>query len=339
MGVGMQPLHCASYVVSPGDGGDASLPWATVAATDVEPRAVEGVPEPPHDGAGGPGLELGLLYPHAFWVPGCMHILHAVSGDMLNSLTIYKDWFLPKLRVVVNLLTSAWLMERFAHQCLSEADARPFAFLFKCAVDASLAEWRWMSVIHSIRAVLDRQLPLSVFYSAKKMNFREQAAAGEPGEVPAGGDRPHPDQEADQKNDELQSILRAKPFWAYAHMLVSLENIVKDLETLFNACPCHPERRDAMLQNIHGYDGYTYKGKRAEVKECIMAGRVGPLLACGQWQEDLDTFMQTRTADVIGHTLDLMPEGRSMVLDDFSKAKARLSLVVNAKWHVGHHCR
>lgn len=53
-------------------------------------------------------LQVGLLFPNALWLPGCMHMLHTVSGEVLKALEHGKAWYLTKLRCVVNF-SVLWL--------------------------------------------------------------------------------------------------------------------------------------------------------------------------------------------------------------------------------------
>eukprot|EP00969_Alexandrium_andersonii_P243690 10765372-Alexandrium_andersonii.AAC.1 len=65
-----------------------------------------------------------------------------------------------------------------------------------------------------------------------------------------GAARAHP-AAREQAAKDLGQTFRAPRFWAYCHMLVAVETVLKKLET-FLACPCHPARREAMLRNLEG---------------------------------------------------------------------------------------
>lgn len=62
-------------------GAEADATAATAAAAPA-PAAVDAADSPP--------LELGMLFPQAFWVPGRMHLLHTVSGEILKAFELYE---------------------------------------------------------------------------------------------------------------------------------------------------------------------------------------------------------------------------------------------------------
>eukprot|EP00969_Alexandrium_andersonii_P047333 2076848-Alexandrium_andersonii.AAC.1 len=74
---------------------------------------------------------------------------------------------------------SPWLLERFCHVCLL-GDAATFADLFK-PMDASLAEWRWFSLLSCVSKALDREFPLRAFFDVQKLRFQDADAVDEAG--------------------------------------------------------------------------------------------------------------------------------------------------------------
>ena len=277
--------------------------------------------------AAGAQLDLGLLLPNSLWMPGCMHLLHTVSGELLKILETCKDWYMPKIQAVVHFLTTPWLVERFRAKCLEGGpkEAHDFESLFKGAIKCSIAEWRWLSLQNSVEKVLERQVPLRVYYSESKMNKAHCFENDDGHEVEGVARREHPAATTAPKGSgDVGAVLRNPMFWAYSHMIACLEEVLKDFEMLFFACPCCPARKEAMLMKKQG-------GQRIHVPECFMAGRIGAWLALGEWRNDLETLLQTSSRHMVGYTMELPSADRSAVIDDFSRAKSRFVFVLQAK--------
>lgn len=141
--------------------------------------------------------------------------------------------------------------------------------------------------------VLQRQLPLRLYYNEAKMEGRGEAQ-GDAADAAAA--KPRPDEGEAWSSTELSAALEDPAFWAYSHMIVLVEKVLQDLETLFFSCPCHPERREQMLANISGAE------RHRPVSDCQMSGRIGAIMATGGWRAELDKLMRLHSAQVVGGT-------------------------------------
>ena len=183
----------------------------------------------------------GRLFPRALWVPGMLHMLHTAVQDLTIALSKFKDFFLPKLRHIVTLLSSRWMRERFVSQCLLGQARRAFGHLFD-DMTISLAEWRWGSLMAALGQVLKVMEPLRMYFLAELMDFKDSAANDE--------ERQQRPRECDP-NDNFDSmallgvVIADKAFWAYAHMLLKLGSIVEDFVHFAYSCRCCPKKGDS----------------------------------------------------------------------------------------------
>ena len=182
------------------------------------------------------------LFRNALWIPGVLHILHSCSGALTAALPHFEE-FLTKLRPVVRFLSNPMLVERFAENCLEgQEESQVFKEHFQKAISCSLAEWRWMTLIHSVKCVLSRMLPLRVFYRLDKMLFRHWAPNND---LPPAEDDPRAASGENDNNGILRDCATSFQdvmFWAYCRLVLNLEIVLSDVEALAYSCPCHPQR-------------------------------------------------------------------------------------------------
>ena len=112
-----------------------------------------------------------------------------------------------------------------------------------------------------------------LYFSISQMEFNEKHKQQEQSIVSGeGASRPSANAEGAKRERivELHSIINNHAFLAYSQMLLAVAQILQEVETLAWTCPCHPERRGVMLQNL------MHEGRRKVIKKCCMAGRIGP---------------------------------------------------------------
>eukprot|EP00974_Lingulodinium_polyedra_P010342 993160-Lingulodinium_polyedra.AAC.1 len=118
------------------------------------------------------------------------------------------------------------MLDRFVAQRLDTQEARGFHFLFAAGISCNVAEWRWMSLIHGVEAVVRRQFPLRVYFSQRKMDSQQEPQDDH--QEAQGMAREHP--AAEVSCSELEAVLQDASFWAYSHMLLIVQGVLKDLE-------------------------------------------------------------------------------------------------------------
>ena len=65
-----------------------------------------------------------------------------------------------------------------------------------------------------------------------------------------------------------------------------------------------------------------------------MSGRIGPMLASGVCEQDFETLAAQRSSDMLRHTFGLPPESRTMIIDEFARARSRIGLLLQSKFGV-----
>ena len=106
-----------------------------------------------------------------------------------------------------------------------------------------------MTLIHSLKCVLSRMLPLRVFFRLDKMLFGKRTAEN----VADGGEENGTPQEEHNNGilRESASAFQDPMFWAYGRMLLHLEALLSDVEALAYSCPCHPLRLQQLREKRH----------------------------------------------------------------------------------------
>ena len=127
------------------------------------------------DGERPQGKKRPMWVPHLFerslWIPGTMHIVHTIAGDVVECLANYEKEYLPLLRAMTSFLSAPWLLERFVNQCLLPKGGEMYECFF-INVDCNFAEWRWGSLMNTLSIIVGRMGPLRVFWKASKLIIR-----------------------------------------------------------------------------------------------------------------------------------------------------------------------
>ena len=193
---------------------------------------------------------------------------------MKTSCNHFKKRYLPMLQKVIEFLSSVWLMEWFVVNCLQGGQTSEFAHLFK-PFDISLAEWRWFSLMFCIFFLLDRILPLRLYFKASNMNYK-------PEETVQGSKKSLDDERAAAMNliGKMHAAIASPFFWSSSLMLRLAGKSIMDLEQLFVSCPCHPRRfkfwADRMAQSK------SIRDRKGTTLHCAMCSRMLPNIAAGE---------------------------------------------------------
>ena len=173
----------------------------------------------------GPGQS---TLPNAFLCPGLDHISNNMQSDLDAHLQGFATW-LAGFKTLMNLLCRKHLLKRLVARCISGG---PFAVLARCfeTVVASVAKWRWGTIVKALPQVIDLHRPLSIVWDSRKF-------AGNPGQD-GDGDR-RGAEEGELNTDELTKTLKDPTWLPYARMLLKLRRVANFISAWGSGCACH----------------------------------------------------------------------------------------------------
>ena len=183
----------------------------------------------------------GFIFKMCLMIPEALHMCHGAALRMTDNLTYFEEPYFKMLEAVVTFLRDAECRRQFQAVCLGYADSRIESFT------ASLADWRWMSLVDAIDQVLKVEHLFRQHWKPDLMNARANTAFAQRGqsydddnraEGDAPGRDPPPDAEApapavagaansDQNGEDTKRVNRREVskaiqstfFWAYGDYL------------------------------------------------------------------------------------------------------------------------
>lgn len=172
--------------------------------------------------------ELRVQLQNALHVPGCLHIFHNMTKDIIGSLEHFEEW-VGQLQAVAKVCSKPWSKRRLLATCFSSTETMPFRPQiegFSCHVHPG----RWGSMAHAIRELLkvERALRSGWDLSLLLYNQREGRRAGR-----------DPDEEADNSAHMTDEAVRSDFFWVYGGMVDALAEVVTVLMHWSEGCACH----------------------------------------------------------------------------------------------------
>lgn len=266
------------------------------------------------------------LFPNALWIPGALHMLHSGCRDLADALPHFASEILPSLRVLVDFVSSTWVVERFKVQCLRAHPLGSVADATFKHMDISLRDWRWGSLLQCVDHISEQEVTFRVFWNEDAFKFK--GAAGESGgkdDTPQGGDEGFGSDSIGKVSQSCKDVF----FWAYLRALRDLGILIKMLELYFYSCPCHGHRTG------HEFDLASPSQdlpRPQKPRVCQMMGRLAPEMATGAWRDIFKALSSKACNKVMCHTIDLGPEQREKLLSDISAGLENLSLKLSLRF-------
>ncbi len=258
----------------------------------------------------------------SLFVAGLLHIIHNATEGLSEALVGWKS-FVESLRHLTTFLRRPWLRQRLRATCFRTPPASAFLWQFQ-DFSASIHDGRWGSVVRAVAAVLSLEMPLKLAWDKRRFCFGHQSAAGESVVI-----------------DEVDRVITSEYFWTYAKVLDTLAEVIGELMTWSEGCPCHTDDPSLAGPSRH-MRIRLFQERSGSATLCPLRGRRAPELAAGQvdrWVSRLLQIAAARVAACVG--LNTLPgHERSTVLDDFEQARSHLSFVLQIKlsnWqHIPH---
>ena len=255
------------------------------------------------------------LFPLAMQIPGALHVLHHAVEELTDSFEQYKEWFLPRLKAVTNVLGKKFNRERFVTETLRESPASAFETSV-LNLELNLHEARWGTLISTCKSLLAIRL---VFLYWNEAIF---------------GAAPAPNN-ADASAEELRSVHQDLPlmteavrdpfWWQYLAMLLRVARVIDHLEHWMEACPCHFKHPDPS-DPLHGNKAFRTR------YSCHMAGRRAPELASGALHDLVKKTFQSQHTQILADCAVLSVEQGNKILQDFAAGQARLEQFFTLKF-------
>ena len=286
------------------------------------------------------------MFEQAIPVAGLLHIVDNLAHDIHDrALKLWPDMS-PKLSLMCRVFSEEGLRERFVEKCLRSGGYPQYVKDFSRTFQQPI-EWRWGSLIGTLRWLLELETKMREAWDAEKF-----------GEVVRKGRR-HAGAEAFSRT-YFTRVARDKQFWCYMHMLFLMQSALDRVAWWAESCPCHP------LPYIHGEHrlARAYRERkewqrlvrkcghrwRSLFRFCLMKGKHAPDLAAKAVIRKLDESIRMMNTMLLAKCIDegLTPTQQDEIMEDWNLGVEFLCAGLRAKtgfwlvlpWRLcalGHH--
>ena len=279
---------------------------------------------------------LPYLFDHALQTPGALHILHSASKELTDGFEHFDSFFFPLLQATTNSLSKPDVQDRFIQYCLVGSPAACFAKQVK-EFHASLAHWRWGTLIQACQGLLVLQTPLT-FWSNDRVQSGSAQDEEDAGRRQAGQQDRDEGESSQSQLSKVGEAVHDPTFWAYVRMVDVCSKVLDHLEHFFESCPCHHKPKP--------FDSNTIFFRSRQ--SCIMCGRRAPEMSAGMLEHVLAQHLDSGRAELVLICSGLSDEGSAMILSEWSASTARLATFLKLKFAfwgnlphklaaIGHH--
>ncbi|OLP99541.1 hypothetical protein AK812_SmicGene17893 [Symbiodinium microadriaticum] len=279
---------------------------------------------------------LPYLFDHALQTPGALHILHSASKELTDGFEHFDSFFFPLLQATTNSLSKPDVQDRFIQYCLVGSPAACFAKQVK-EFHASLAHWRWGTLIQACQGLLVLQTPLT-FWSNDRVQSGSAQDEEDAGRRQAGQQERDEGESSQSQLSKVGEAVHDPTFWAYVRMVDVCSKVLDHLEHFFESCPCHHKPKP--------FDSNTIFFRSRQ--SCIMCGRRAPEMSAGMLEHVLAQHLDSGRAELVLICSGLSDEGSAMILSEWSASTARLATFLKLKFAfwgnlphklaaIGHH--
>ena len=247
----------------------------------------------------------------ALFVPDALHILHNITGDVLESLQNFAA-VKPHFKAIANFMKHKYNREAVQAACFSDGQSACFSFLFE-SWNASLIEWRWGSVVAFVEKLEAVKVPLQRFWSL----HRYQSGLS--------GARKRQRQQDDVDFGDVfkfDEAVRSETVWAFTSMLRRLIGCLEQLRGWCESCPCHFRGMDSELGEAPALGAAT----------CPFRGCRGPELARGGPEMFLEEVVQISSVMLEAELHQVGGDVRLSVMTDFAEGHRHLLFMLSLKF-------
>ena len=181
-------------------------------------------------------------------------------------------------------------------------------------------EERWGTIFHALTELLPLKGVLRKAWSLRK--YKAKSAENQ--------------REGDQSFDVsvVDEAIRSDVFWCYCHMMDAIGEVLQDVQTWGEACPCH-------WRGIGAFKGKSrHLRKKEMIKKfgtlCPLRGCQAPACAAGQLRVTLTRFLDASNVCLLAHPSmePLTQSERSRIMQEFAHARNHLDFCFHTKF--GH---
>ncbi|CAE7195772.1 unnamed protein product [Symbiodinium natans] len=287
--------------------GDAGLPEDAQPDGPVAAQVI-GQQPPPGAEEEDPGLSMQQALP----VPGCLHIVHNATRNMLHAMPNFEEKAKKPFTAVVEVLHSSYTRQRFVATCL-DGEGRVYAGMF-ATFPHTVVKWRFGTLAAVCKDLLPLEAVLRRFWDLGKMRFLVPGQANRPERAEENAGAAFGDDHPRGPNLELASeAIRSHVFWAWVRMVSELAEIVSHTENWFQSCVCHnAAESQKRLLLTHG-------------QSCPLRSLRAPELASGAFEPFLQEISALSAAAVtLMHCRHCEIADRAWILADFEAGRQHL---------------
>ena len=260
-----------------------------------------------------PANDAPLSLRSALPTPGCLHIVHNATRNMLRAMPHFESKVKAGFAAVVDVLHSSYTRQRFVATCLTTPEAHAFRILF-ASFQHTVVKWRFGTFAAVCKDLLPLELPLRRYWSLASMRFHQAGQGQDARAADVAGPGNFGDGHLRGPNLEVASeAILSTTFWSYIHMIAELADFVGHVENWFQSCPCHSE-------------DISEKRLRCAIKRgCPLRSLRAPELAADAFEPFLQELSALSAAAVmLNHTRGCAVQDRVWILEDFECGRQHL---------------
>ena len=251
-----------------------------------------------------------LTMQSALPTPGCLHIVHNATRNMLHAMPHFAEKVKASFAAVVDVLHSAYTRQRFVATCLNGPEAHAFRVKF-ATFPHTVVKWRFGTFAAVCKDLLPLEVPLRRYWSLASMRFYQPGQQAHPAAADVGA--PFGDGHLHGPNlDVASEAIWSATFWSYVHMVAELADFVGHVENWFQSCPCHStETSERRLRH------WFRRG-------CPLRGLRAPELAADSFEPFLRELSALSAAAVALTCRATTPADKAWILEDFECGRQHL---------------
>jgi hypothetical protein len=264
----------------------------------------------------------------SIFVPGALHILHNITGDLSKSL---REWpeFISSLRQVARFLARPWTKSRLLETCFNMPPHDQFATSYK-GFSATVYEGRWGEALNAVNELIPLQRSLRNAWSIRKYSFGHVLDAAH------GDDGDHHPEGGGVKMSVFDAAIQSDFFWGYANMVNAIGECILECMHWAEGCMCHdtPPGLMTRYQRVVAFK----RRYQATLDSCPMKTRRSPEMANNAMLKLLRSLLSqaNQLLAFVPSISALSDQQRGNVMRDFSRGRQFLMMMFSIKfghWH------
>ena len=278
--------------------------------------------------------EVKHVFPRGLLVAGVLHVIHNLSWRLGRAMSYFDEW-LCGMKAIVTLLHYRDNRKLFAERCVSgsrfDRAGRHAGLNRGCP---SAQEWRWSSIVLTLKSILPLEPLLTSCFDTHKMRPRDRDV----GDNLDNDEAPARVKEGKLDLGLIQRTVRNGKWWAFAEMLCTIHKVLAQFQEWSESCPCHyhhlllDKDEKEELRDLEAEAGIA--GAAGASRECPLAGLRAPEMAAGSWKIILEVLFDKALDVFIGELCPRALDHLDSILSDFEEGKKQVYASLEVKFQI-----